>query len=154
MLFRLQDFGELVSEPELNLSPASYIDGYNPDTGLWEQIKLATVRTVEQDQRLLFRIRPRMLESLSDCPSLEQELALQPEPQQQHLKRAAPESDSPVQTPNKQARVISNSVPVVSAPLKHWKHYTVSLTQGIRKDVKMSKVIHSVNLVRGFCILL
>lgn len=121
-LFRLQDFGELVSEPELNLSPASYIDGYNPDTGLWEQIKLATVRTVEQDQRLLFRIRPRMLESLSDCPSLEQELALQPEPQQQHLKRAAPESDSPVQTPNKQARVISNSVPVVRVPFYFSKY--------------------------------
>ncbi|KLO13841.1 hypothetical protein SCHPADRAFT_997049 [Schizopora paradoxa] len=111
-LFRLQDFGELVSEPELNLSPASYIDGYNPDTGLWEQIKLATVRTVEQDQRLLFRIRPRMLESLSDCPSLDQELALQPSPQQQQLKRSAPDADSPLQTPNKQARVISNSVPV------------------------------------------
>ncbi|KAH8115668.1 hypothetical protein DFH11DRAFT_1586328 [Phellopilus nigrolimitatus] len=107
-LFQLQDFPELVGE--LGLQSASYVDTYNIETGQWEQHKISTVRSVEQEQRLLYRLRPSLLDSLTDCPFLDQELSLQPHPIAYHLKRQSePLTPSPSA---KQARVISNSHPV------------------------------------------
>ncbi|KAL5530823.1 hypothetical protein ACEPAF_7081 [Sanghuangporus sanghuang] len=108
-LFQLQDFPELIGE--LGLQPSSYIDAYNTETGQWEQHKISTVRSVEQDQRLLYRLRPSLLDSLTDCPFLEQELSLQAAPKSNLTKRhpIAPLTSSP---PGKQVRVLSNPTPV------------------------------------------
>ncbi|KAL5508652.1 hypothetical protein ACEPAH_6271 [Sanghuangporus vaninii] len=108
-LFQLQDFPELIGE--LGLQPSSYIDAYNTETGQWEQHKISTVRSVEQDQRLLYRLRPSLLDSLTDCPFLEQELSLQHAPKSNLTKRhpSAPLASSP---PGKQVRVLSNPTPV------------------------------------------
>ncbi|KAI5120725.1 hypothetical protein M0805_006431 [Coniferiporia weirii] len=118
-LFQLQDFPELVTE--LGLQSTSYIDVYNTETGLWEQHKITTVRSVEQDQRLLYRLRPSLLDGLTDCPSLEHELALQPPPVAYQLKRQVdPYTPSPS---SKQARVTPNPIPAIANPtaVQTWK---------------------------------
>lgn len=107
--FQLQDFPELVAE--LGLQPSSYIDVYNCETGLWEQHKISTVRNVGQDQRLLYRLRPSLLDGLTDCPSLDQELALQSGPVSVQVKR---QIETPPPSGGKQARVVTASMqPVV-----------------------------------------
>ena len=106
-LFQLQDFPDLIHE--LCLQPSSYIDAYNNETGHWEQHKISTVRTVEQDQRLLYRLRPSLLDSLTDCPSLDQELSLQPSLKTKRHQVSSP----PSAPPSKQVKVLSNPTPVV-----------------------------------------
>ena len=120
--FRLQDFSELINE--LQLTPNSYVDGYDTNTGQWEQHKINTVRRVEFEPRLLYRLRPRLLESLTDCPGMDRELELQPRAsahQQMNLKRPA-QPDLGALPSNKHARVISNAVPIVRQimPLCTW----------------------------------
>lgn len=96
---------------ELGLQSSSYIDVYNCETGLWEQHKISTVRTVEQDQRLLYRLRPSLLDGLTDCPSLDQELTLQPNPIVTQLKR---QIETPPPSSGKLPRVIPSGLnPVV-----------------------------------------
>ena len=64
---------------DLELTPASYLDTYNNATGNWEQHMITTVRTIETDQRLLYKLRKSLLSGLSDeeCRGLAEELALQ-----------------------------------------------------------------------------
>ncbi|OJA21339.1 hypothetical protein AZE42_07117 [Rhizopogon vesiculosus] len=76
-LFQLSHFPSVVSD--LELTPASYLDTYNNVTGNWEQHMITTVRTIETDQRLLYKLRKSLLSGLSDdeCQGLAEELALQ-----------------------------------------------------------------------------
>lgn len=105
----MQDFPELVVE--LSLQPNSYVDSYNTETGQWEQHKIGTVRPVEEGQRLLYRLRPSLLDSLTDCPQLDQELALQPHRAHAGIKRTSEPYSPPIS--NKHPRILSNAVPVV-----------------------------------------
>ncbi|KAH7881866.1 hypothetical protein F5I97DRAFT_1932296 [Phlebopus sp. FC_14] len=76
-LFQLSHFPYVVSD--LELTPTSYIDAYNQSTGHWEQHLISTVRTVESEQRLLYKLRKSLLAGLADdeCKGLTEELALQ-----------------------------------------------------------------------------
>ncbi|KAF9782072.1 hypothetical protein BJ322DRAFT_1074185 [Thelephora terrestris] len=103
-LFQLSHFSQLVSD--LGLNPACFVDCYNPISGHWEQHAVSTVRTVESEQRVLYRVRKSFLEGLLDdeCPGLKEEIALQPRPLHQTVsygsvltpttavKRSAPDS--------------------------------------------------------------
>jgi hypothetical protein len=79
-LFQLSHFSQLVSD--LGLNPTCFVDCYNPISGHWEQHAVSTVRTVESEQRVLYRVRKSFLEGLSDdeCPGLKEEITLQPRP--------------------------------------------------------------------------
>ncbi|KAH9928829.1 uncharacterized protein B0H18DRAFT_998931 [Fomitopsis serialis] len=72
-LFQLSQFAHLAAD--LGLAPAAYVDAYNPYARAWEQQTISAVRAVESEQRLLFR----GLED-SECPSLGEEICLQPPP--------------------------------------------------------------------------
>ncbi|EPQ59802.1 hypothetical protein GLOTRDRAFT_136571 [Gloeophyllum trabeum ATCC 11539] len=76
-LFQMSHFPQLVSE--LNLNAESYVDAYNDRTGQWEQHMITTVRPVESEQRLLYKVRKSLFAGLSDeeCVGLADELALQ-----------------------------------------------------------------------------
>ncbi|KAG2365266.1 hypothetical protein BDR07DRAFT_1607579 [Suillus spraguei] len=76
-LFQLSHFPSVVSD--LELTPASYVDTYNHATGNWEQHMITTVRAIETDQRLLYKLRKSLLSGLLDeeCRGLAEELALQ-----------------------------------------------------------------------------
>lgn len=103
-LFQLSHFSQLVSD--LGLNPACLVDCYNPVSGHWEQHAVSTVRTVESEQRVLYRVRKGFLEGLSDdeCPGMREEITLQPRPLHQTIaynsvlspstavKRSAPDS--------------------------------------------------------------
>ncbi|KAH7916641.1 hypothetical protein BJ138DRAFT_1138846 [Hygrophoropsis aurantiaca] len=76
-LFQLSHFPALVSD--LDLSPSSYIDTYNNVACHWEQHMITTVRSLETDQRLLYKIRKSLLNGIADeeCHGLAEELASQ-----------------------------------------------------------------------------
>ncbi|KAF8632425.1 hypothetical protein AX17_004866 [Amanita inopinata Kibby_2008] len=61
---------------DLGLTDDSYLDTYVPDPGHWEQHTIHTVRIVETQQRLLYRIRKSLLEDISeeDCLCLPVEI--------------------------------------------------------------------------------
>ncbi|EIW81778.1 hypothetical protein CONPUDRAFT_164553 [Coniophora puteana RWD-64-598 SS2] len=79
-LFRLASLPALLAD--LELSEVSYVDTYNSQTGTWEQHTVSTVRAIQSEQRLLYKIRKSLLSGLADseCPGVEAELALQPGP--------------------------------------------------------------------------
>jgi hypothetical protein len=81
-LFQLSRFSSLTSD--LGLSPTSYLDTYNPQSGRWEQHTIGSVRVVETKQRLLYKIRKSLLEGLNDdeCLSLREEVECQLQPSQ------------------------------------------------------------------------
>lgn len=64
---------------DLGLSPNTFVDSYNPHSSTWEQQTITTVRLIESEQRLLFRIRKSLLDGLSDndCPGTDHEIGLQ-----------------------------------------------------------------------------
>ncbi|KAF9224537.1 hypothetical protein BS17DRAFT_80422 [Gyrodon lividus] len=82
-LFQLSHYSSVVSD--LELTPASYIDTYNCGTGHWEQHMVTTVRTIESEQRLLYKLRKSLLAGLADdeCRGITEELALQIKKRQQ-----------------------------------------------------------------------
>lgn len=88
-LFQLSHFSQLVSD--LGLNPGCFLDCYNPISGHWEQHAVSTVRTVESEQRVLYRVRKSFLEGLTDdeCPGLKEEIALQPRPLHQTVSYAS-----------------------------------------------------------------
>ncbi|KAI6035881.1 hypothetical protein EDC04DRAFT_3064581 [Pisolithus marmoratus] len=77
-LFQISHFPSLISD--LELTPASCLDTYNVTSRHWEQHMITTVRTVESEQRLLYKLRKSLLSGLADdeCKGLSEELALQP----------------------------------------------------------------------------
>ena len=109
--FQLIRLASLVTD--LGLTAGSYLDTYDPRSGKWEQHTISTVRLVEGQQRLLYRIRKSLFEGIpeTDCLSLSEEVqsqssqresaALSPRlsvahvPEKGSLKRPAPEPTSP-----------------------------------------------------------
>ncbi|THV03856.1 hypothetical protein K435DRAFT_962198 [Dendrothele bispora CBS 962.96] len=77
-LFQLSRFSSLVTD--LGLTDSSYLDTYDPHSGKWEQHTIKSVRVVQTNQRLLYRVRKSLLEGLveSQCTSLGEEVESQP----------------------------------------------------------------------------
>ncbi|TEB23507.1 hypothetical protein FA13DRAFT_1739958 [Coprinellus micaceus] len=75
--FQLARLGSLISD--LGLSSNSYLDTYIPSSGQWEQHTITSVRVVDSQQRLLYRVRKSIFEGLSedDCVGLKDEVRLQ-----------------------------------------------------------------------------
>ncbi len=75
--FQLSLCGDLIND--LGLTTSSYLDTWIPSLCRWEQQTISVVRIVETQQRLLYKIRRRLTEPLSDpeCLSLHEELRLQ-----------------------------------------------------------------------------
>ncbi|KAI0829197.1 hypothetical protein BC628DRAFT_1359629, partial [Trametes gibbosa] len=78
-LFSFNDLTELVEQ--LRISPKSYVDTFDPRACGWEQQQVSSVRRIESEQRLLYRMRRSLFDGLRDeeCPGLEAELRLQEE---------------------------------------------------------------------------
>ncbi|KAF8665671.1 hypothetical protein AX16_000124 [Volvariella volvacea WC 439] len=96
--FQLTSFPTLTNN--LDLSPSSYLDTYNPKSSQWEQHTIETVRLLFSQQRLLYRIRKSLLEGLSesDCVGLRDEVASQikpPEPSPDELSSSKAGSKRP-----------------------------------------------------------
>lgn len=132
-LFQLSYFPGIISD--LGITPAVYLDTYNPTSQVWEQSTITTVRMVERDQRLLYRVRRSLLQGLNDdeCIGLANEMALQAKP---HLKRPSidllpqPSAKRPHLTPPSPSASIAPTTPEPS-PLegtsRRWPNdYTVS----------------------------
>ncbi|XP_006457596.1 hypothetical protein AGABI2DRAFT_196224 [Agaricus bisporus var. bisporus H97] len=75
--FKLSEMTNIVAE--LRLTPSTYLEIYNPETGQWDQLRITSVRKVESQQRLLYRIRKSLLEGLKDseCLQIDEELKIQ-----------------------------------------------------------------------------
>ena len=75
--FQLSGLAPIVNG--LGLSDDSYLDTYIPENGYWMQHTIHTVRIVESQQRLLYRIRKNILEGIGeeDCTSLLAEVEMQ-----------------------------------------------------------------------------
>ncbi|KAH9853309.1 hypothetical protein C2E23DRAFT_903078 [Lenzites betulinus] len=78
-LFSFSSLSEILEQ--LHISDRTYIDAYDPRTGTWEQQQIASVRRIESEQRLLYRMRRSLFDALRDeeCPGLEGEIKLQAE---------------------------------------------------------------------------
>lgn len=88
--FQLSRLSSLMSD--LGLTPSTYLDTYNSQSGRWEQHTIGSVRLVETQQRLLYRIRQSLFEGLpeDDCLSLGEEVELQAKPTRGGVVAAAP----------------------------------------------------------------
>ncbi|KAF8127265.1 hypothetical protein EV363DRAFT_1223528 [Boletus edulis] len=97
-LFSLSHYPSVMSD--LELTPTSYVDTYNSATGHWEQHMITTVRTIESEQRLLYKLRKSLLTGLSDeeCTGLAEELALQVKKKQTSPTIASQPTPSPTST--------------------------------------------------------
>ena len=100
---------------DLELTSTSYLDTYDSATGHWEQHLITTVRTIESEQRLLYKLRKSLLAGLADdeCTGLAEELALQVK-----KKQASPAAPHPTPSPTSAAqlkRPLADSAEVPSA---------------------------------------
>lgn len=75
--FQLLRFDNVIAD--LGLSQSSYLDTYIPSSNQWEQHTISSVRLVDRQQRLLYKVRQSLVEGLSEgeCCSLRDELELQ-----------------------------------------------------------------------------
>ncbi|KAF8189662.1 hypothetical protein BJ912DRAFT_1058911 [Pholiota molesta] len=75
--FQLSNFSNVIDD--LGLTPSSYLDTYIPNAHQWEQHTISVVRIVETQQRLIYKVRRSLMDSLAetDCPSLREELQMQ-----------------------------------------------------------------------------
>ncbi|KAF8972104.1 hypothetical protein BDZ97DRAFT_1011575 [Flammula alnicola] len=91
--FQLSRFSNLIKD--LGLSSSSYLDTYIPASNQWEQHTTTSVRIVETQQRLIYKVRRSLMEGLSEdeCPSLQDELQMQP-----RMNGAHPSSTNNVQS--------------------------------------------------------
>ncbi|KAF8075732.1 hypothetical protein FPV67DRAFT_1354898, partial [Lyophyllum atratum] len=104
--FQLLQLSSLTTD--LGLTPASYIDAFDPHSGKWEQHTMSSVRLVATQQRLLYKTRRNLLEGLSEqqCLGLTEEVhgqskvprppapKLEPQNKPTPLKRSSPEGAS------------------------------------------------------------
>lgn len=109
-LFSLSHYPAVVSD--LELTPTSYVDTYNSATGHWEQHLITTVRTIESEQQLLYKLRKSLLAGLADdeCTGLAEELALQVK-----KKQSSPSAPHPAPSPTQLKRPHSDSGDAPSA---------------------------------------
>lgn len=75
--FRLATFDHLTTD--LGLSTNSYLDTFIPVSGQWEQHTIQTVRHVDAQQRLIYKLRRSLIEPLreDECPTLREEILMQ-----------------------------------------------------------------------------
>lgn len=106
--FQLSQCSDLIND--LGLSPSSYLDTWIPSSCHWEQQSLSVVRIVDSQQRLLYKIRPRLTEPLldSECLSLPEELHLQGGINIQTGRRLSAGGSSTASSPSKSSRPLSN----------------------------------------------
>ncbi|KAG7095197.1 hypothetical protein E1B28_005973 [Marasmius oreades] len=99
-LFQLSRLTSLVAD--LGLTENSYLDTYNHQFGSWEQHTISTIRIVERNQRLLYRIRRNLLNGLreDECLTLDEEIEMQPAPTSPSSKRPASDGEQ-VSPPSK-----------------------------------------------------
>ena len=76
--FQLSRFSTLIAD--LGLTSSSYLDTYIPMSRQWEQHTISSVRIVETQQRLLYRLRRSLIDGLSEdeCVSFREEIQMQP----------------------------------------------------------------------------
>ena len=75
--FQLSQFSTLIED--LGLTPSSYLDTYIPMSRHWEQHTISSVRIVESQQRLLYKLRRSLIDGLSEdeCISFREEIQMQ-----------------------------------------------------------------------------
>ena len=75
--FQLSRFSTLIAD--LGLTSSSYLDTYIPMSRQWEQHTISSVRVVETQQRLLYRLRRSLIDGLTDdeCLSFREEIQMQ-----------------------------------------------------------------------------
>ena len=75
--FQLSRFSSLVTD--LGLTSSSYLDTYIPMSRHWEQHTISSVRIVETQQRLLYKLRRSLIDGLSEdeCVSFREEVQMQ-----------------------------------------------------------------------------
>lgn len=75
--FQLSHFSTLIAD--LGLTSSSYLDTYIPISRQWEQHTISSVRVVETQQRLLYRLRRSLIDGLSEdeCVSFREEIQMQ-----------------------------------------------------------------------------
>lgn len=75
--FQLSRFSSLIAD--LGLTSSSYLDTYIPTSRHWEQHTISSVRVVETQQRLLYKLRRSLIDGLSEeeCVSFRQEIQMQ-----------------------------------------------------------------------------
>ncbi|KAK1235961.1 hypothetical protein PQX77_000787 [Marasmius sp. AFHP31] len=95
-LFQLSRLSSLVTD--LGLADNSYLDTYNPELGRWEQHTISTIRVVQTNQRLLYRIRRNLLSGLreDECLTLDEEIDLQPPPSPSNKRIAREDEQSTI----------------------------------------------------------
>lgn len=141
--FQLLQFNQLVED--LGLNGSSYLDTYIRTSGQWVQHTISSVRIVDTQERLLYKVRRSLMEGLSedDCISLREEIQMQ-------SRNARPNpsctgnSPSPAstQSPNKssgQATVRTSPDAQSPNPLKR------SAPQGDNDETRQSPKIHVTN---------
>jgi hypothetical protein len=76
--FQLSRFSTLIAD--LGLTSSSYLDTYIPISRQWEQHTISSVRIVETQQRLLYRLRRSLIDDLlseDECVSFREEIQMQ-----------------------------------------------------------------------------
>ena len=75
--FQLSRLSTLIAD--LGLTSSSYLDTYIPMSRHWEQHTISSVRVVETQQRLLYKLRRSLIDGLSEdeCVSFREEIQMQ-----------------------------------------------------------------------------
>ncbi|EGO04229.1 hypothetical protein SERLA73DRAFT_173674 [Serpula lacrymans var. lacrymans S7.3] len=112
-LFQLSHYPSLVSD--LELSPHSYIDTFNSQTSHWEQHLMTTVRVIDRDQRLLYKIRKSLMNGFAEdeCPGLKDEVAMQSRSTQ-----GSPLGTSSASSPSNPLKRPAEDIPETAPPHK------------------------------------
>ena len=100
--FQLSCFSTLIAD--LGLTSSSYLDTYIPMSRQWEQHTISSVRVVETQQRLLYRLRRSLIDGLSEdeCVSFRDEIQMQTSHDlRSQISASANGSTSPPRSPNK-----------------------------------------------------
>ena len=120
--FQLSRFSTLIAD--LGLTSSSYLDTYIPMSRQWEQHTISSVRVVETQQRLLYRLRRSLIDGLSEdeCVSFREEIQMQTSYDfRSQISASANSSTSSPRNANKQRAppiIISNPGMQSRSPLK------------------------------------
>ena len=136
--FQLLRFNQLVED--LGLNPSSYLDTYIPASGQWVQHTISSVRIVETQERLLYKVRRSLMEGLSedDCISLREEIQMQSSRNGRSNPSLAGNSPSPTSPHKSSGQTTVKTSPDAQSPnpLKR------SAPQGDNDESRQSPKIH------------
>ena len=110
--FQLSRFSTLIAD--LGLTSSSYLDTYIPMSRHWEQHTISSVRIVERQQRLLYKLRRSLVDGLSEneCVSFQEEIQMQTscDPQRSQISASANgcTTSSSSRSPNKPSITTTN----------------------------------------------